>query len=47
MPVSFVITAILAGLVSQVPWVRVLASSLEGLIISASILWIIFARSCS
>lgn len=42
MPASWLITAFLAILVWQVPPVRVLASTLEGVLIALSILWIIF-----
>ncbi|MEW6502563.1 MAG: L-lactate permease [Chloroflexota bacterium] len=42
MPLSLLITAILALLVWKVPFFHVAASILEGLIISLSILWILF-----
>jgi lactate permease len=42
MPISFFLTAVLAVLVWQVPLVHVLAASIEGVIISFTILWIIF-----
>jgi lactate permease len=42
MPISFLLTAVLAVLVWQVPVVHVLAASIEGVIISFTILWIIF-----
>jgi lactate permease len=42
MPVSFLLTAVLAVLVWQVPLIQVLAASIEGVIISFTILWIIF-----
>ncbi|MBV7434335.1 L-lactate permease [Cardiobacteriaceae bacterium TAE3-ERU3] len=42
MPVVFVITALIAGLVWQMEWLRVAASTLQGLIITAGVLWIIF-----
>jgi len=42
MPISFALTAILAVLVWQVPLIHVLAASIEGVVISFTILWIIF-----
>ncbi|MFN7035840.1 MAG: L-lactate permease [Bellilinea sp.] len=42
MPLSLFITAILALLVWRVPFLHIAASVLEGLIISLSILWILF-----
>jgi lactate permease len=42
MPISLVLTAALTILIWQVPPIQVLAASLEGLIIAASILWILF-----
>jgi lactate permease len=42
MPISFLLTAVLAVLVWQVPLIHVLAASIEGVIISFTILWIIF-----
>jgi lactate permease len=42
MPISFLLTAVLAVLVWQVPLIHVLAASIEGIIISFTILWIIF-----
>lgn len=42
MPISLLLTAVLTILVWQVPPVQVLASVFEGLIIAASILWILF-----
>lgn len=42
MPISLLLTAVLTILVWQVPPIQVLAASLEGLIIAASILWILF-----
>jgi lactate permease len=42
MPLSLLITAILALLVWKVPFLQISASVLEGLIISLSILWILF-----
>ncbi|MDQ0482459.1 L-lactate permease [Guptibacillus hwajinpoensis] len=42
MPVSLLLTAILAYVVWQIPIKQIVAASLEGLIISVSILWIVF-----
>ncbi len=42
MPISFFATAILAFFVWKVPFLHITASVLEGLIISLSILWILF-----
>ena len=42
MPASLVLTAVLTMLVWQVPIVQILAASIEGIIISFTILWIIF-----
>jgi lactate permease len=42
MPVSLVVTAVLSVLVWGMPVVHVIASAVEGVIIAASILWIIF-----
>jgi lactate permease len=42
MPISLLLTAVLAVLVWQVPVMQVLAASIEGVIISFTILWIIF-----
>ena len=42
MPISLVATAVLALVVWQVPAVQIAAAALEGLIISLSILWILF-----
>lgn len=42
MPISFLLTAVTAALVWQVPVMHVLAASVEGVIISFTILWIIF-----
>lgn len=42
MPISFALTAITAFLIWRMPLVHILAASLEGLVIAASILWIIF-----
>jgi lactate permease len=42
MPISLLLTAVLSLLVWRVPPVRLLASIIEGLLISVSILWIIF-----
>lgn len=42
MPISLGITAVSAYLVWQMPLVQIAASLIEGLIISASILWIVF-----
>ncbi|BAL98831.1 MULTISPECIES: L-lactate permease [Caldilinea] len=42
MPISLALTAVLTLLIWRVPAVQVLAAALEGLIIAASILWIIF-----
>ncbi len=42
MPISLLLTALAALLFWQVPLVQVIASALEGLIIAASILWILF-----
>ena len=42
MPVVFVVTVIIALLVWDMTVVRVIASSLQGLVLTASILWIIF-----
>lgn len=42
MPISLVLTALATLLIWQVPAVQVLASVFEGLIIAASILWILF-----
>ncbi|RSK26144.1 L-lactate permease [Bacillus sp. HMF5848] len=42
MPISFVITAFLAFLVWKVPFIQIAASTLEGIIVAVSILWIVF-----
>jgi lactate permease len=42
MPISLLLTAVLAVLVWQVPVIQIAAASIEGLIISVTILWIIF-----
>ena len=42
MPISLLLTALVTIAIWQVPLVQVLASSVEGLIIAASILWILF-----
>ncbi len=42
MPISFALTALMAWLVWRIPPLRILAASLEGLVIAVSILWIIF-----
>jgi lactate permease len=42
MPISLVITAVFAALVWQMPLIQIAASLIEGLIISLSILWIVF-----
>lgn len=42
MPISLIITAVLTILIWQVPLIQVLAASIEGVIISFTILWIIF-----
>lgn len=42
MPISLLATALLALLVWQVPLIQIAAAALEGLIISLSILWILF-----
>jgi lactate permease len=42
MPISYCITAILALLVWKIPFIQIAAGSIEGIIIAASILWIVF-----
>jgi lactate permease len=42
MPISLLLTAVLTMLVWRVPPIQVLAAALEGVIIAASILWIVF-----
>jgi len=42
MPVVFIVTVAIALLAWDMTWVRVVASSLQGLVLTASILWIIF-----
>jgi lactate permease len=42
MPVGLALTAVLAGTVWRVPWIRIAASGAEGAFAAASILWIIF-----
>jgi lactate permease len=42
MPVSLVLTGLVTFIVWQVPWMHIIAAALEGLLITLSILWIIF-----
>lgn len=42
MPISLALTAVLAILIWRMPVIQVLAAALEGMIIAASILWIVF-----
>ena len=42
MPIVYLYTVLLAVLAWQMPFVRVIASSLQGLMLTISILWIIF-----
>ncbi|WP_270180278.1 L-lactate permease [Alkalihalobacillus sp. CinArs1] len=42
MPVSFLLTAVLSYVVWKIPLLQIAAASIEGLIISVSILWIVF-----
>lgn len=42
MPISFALTALAALLVWRIPLLQIVAAALEGIIIAASILWIIF-----
>ncbi|MCT2537806.1 L-lactate permease [Aquibacillus koreensis] len=42
MPISLLLTAILALLVWKIPFIQVAAASIEGIIIAISILWIVF-----
>ncbi len=42
MPISFLITAILAYFIWKIPFIQIMAATIEGLIITVSILWIVF-----
>ncbi|MYL34592.1 L-lactate permease [Pontibacillus yanchengensis] len=42
MPISFILTGLLAFWVWQIPSIRIFAASIEGIIIAISILWIVF-----
>ncbi len=42
MPISLIVVSVLAVMVWRVPMIRVMAASLEGLMIAVSILWIVF-----
>jgi len=42
MPIVFIITCLIAFLFWEVSFIRILASTIQGLIITVGILWIIF-----